>query len=169
MIKRLTWITFSIIVTSIGYAPQILAHSSNITYQKIEVMQVTAKYDNDQPMMNAQVVIYAPNNPSKIWGKGSTDEQGQFLFNPDRKITGNWTVKVRVAGHGQIITIPIKESSLIDNNEEESQQNKNSVMSQSNFTKLQTNETNPLQKLVIAVTGVWGFVGTALFFSRKNG
>ena len=41
------------------------------------------------------------------WHKGFTDEQGKFTFIPDYDNQGNWSIKVRSAGHGSLINIPI--------------------------------------------------------------
>lgn len=124
------------------------AHGANIQYQETEAIKIQATYDDGKPMADAQVVVYAPNDPGTPKIQGTTDGEGYFIFIPD--IPGNWDVKVRQAGHGQIITIPLGEKTVVEETKTE--------VNNSGYTQV--------QKLVMAATGVWGFVGTALFFSR---
>ncbi len=178
--KQLPAFTLGLIITSVVFPNPSLAHSTIIEYQATEAIAIEAKFDNGQPMVNAQVVVYAPDKPSVAWQKGLTDEQGKFSFIPDYNNEGNWSVKVRSAGHGNVINIPIqsqlssssanqlKTDSLPEEKKLASEEeNKTNTYSSS----IQTDNKAPLslpQKLLMAMMGSWGFVGTALFFSRKN-
>lgn len=155
----LFWLSWGIMIAIITYSPKTFAHGSNITYKTTKAVEITAKYENKTPMREAQVVIYAPDNPAQPWLKGMTNEEGKFTFIPNRKITGNWSIKVRLAGHGTMINIPI-ESSEIENSNEIKKLN---ISNQNNNPNLTT-----LQKLMMSLTGIWGLIGTALFFSRKS-
>jgi nickel transport protein len=103
-----------------------------------------------------------------------TDEKGKFIFTPDFSQGGDWTVKVRSAGHGGIVYIPVESLSTQETNEvnssqpSESRANNQIVKSPSPELEERTSSPTMLQKLMMAATGVWGFVGTALFFSRKK-
>jgi nickel transport protein len=101
-------------------------------------------------MAEAAVVIYAPTNPDTPWLKGKTDSQGKFSFTPDSTQEGTWQVKVRQAGHGDIINIPLGKSVAAAQ-----------ISTDSGYT--------PLQKFLMSASTLWGFIGTALFFSRKKG
>ncbi|MDB9314154.1 carboxypeptidase regulatory-like domain-containing protein [Spirulina sp. CS-785/01] len=138
-----------------------VAHGSNIEYRQTEAIQITAKYDSGTPMGEAQVTVYSPDDPATPWVQGVTDEQGNFTFVPDPDQRGNWEVKVRQSGHGDIISIPLEEQEAETASTSES----------ATITQATTNTTgySPLQKGVMAVVGVWGCVGTALFFLRKKG
>lgn len=131
------------------------AHGANIQYEQTEAIKIQATYDDGTPMGEAQVVIYGPDDPANPKIKGTTDSEGYFVFIPDGP--GNWDVKVRQAGHGDIITIPLGEKTVVEETKVEE-------------TKTEVN--NPgytqIQKLLMAATGVWGFVGTALYFSRSK-
>ena len=127
---------------------KVVAHGSKIKYRKTQAIEIYAAYDNEQPIANGQVIIYAPEDPSNPWLTGVTDEKGYFTFIPDAAQTGNWDVKVRKAGHGAIATIPITDSQP------------NQVSRQEIYT--------PWQKALLGVSGTWGFVGTALFFSKRK-
>jgi nickel transport protein len=155
----LSGLSGGIMMWIITYSPQTFAHGSKITYQSTQGIEITAKYENDTPMRDAQVVIYAPDDPATPWLKGLTNEEGKFMFIPNSKITGNWSIKVRFAGHGTMINIPI-ESSEIENSNEIKKLN---ISNQNNNPNLTT-----LQKLMMSLTGIWGLIGTALFFSRKS-
>lgn len=136
----------------------VLAHGARIEYQETSAITVRATYDDGTPMANAQVVIYAPDEPATPWLKGTTDSQGNFTFVPNRNNPGDWDVKVRQSGHGDITSIPITdERSSADASQAQMTANDDS---EGNYTSA--------QKLVMAAVGVWGFIGTALFFSRKK-
>lgn len=137
-------------LASLTSSVEVLAHAAKITYQEAQGIRITATYDQGQPLVNAQVVVYAPTDPATPWLKGETDATGSFSFVPDRNQSGNWDIKVRQSGHGALITIPIVANSTLDTNP---------VPNQLSYT--------PMQKLVMSASAIWGFVGTAMFFSCK--
>ena len=136
----------------------LLAHGAKIEYGNTNAIIIRASYDDGTPMKEAQAVVYAPNDPTIPWIKGITDQKGQFTFIPDPSISGNWDVKVRQSGHGSIVSIPIQQGVIASEKQPEVA-----------GVKLLTNNSDLtfLQKMIMAAAGVWGFLGTALFFSRK--
>ena len=163
--KQLPVFGFSLIVASTLYPLSSLAHNTMIEYQVQEAIAIEAKFDNGTSMSNAQVVIYAPDNPRQPWKQGVTDEQGKFTFIPDYTKEGNWSIKIRSAGHGSVINIPINSSNI-----PQSSISSHHYQTDSSAA-IKTNQNKQLsftQKLMMAIMGGWGFVGTALFFSRKN-
>ena len=171
--KQLPAFAFSLIAVSVSHSLPSLAHNTMIEYQATEAIAIEAKFDNGKPMTNAQVVVYAPDNPSVPWQKGLTDHKGQFTFIPDYDNQGDWSVKVRSAGHGSVISIPIQSLSSSSNIERSKNPPTISAATTKTFspTLAKANNNTPLsltQKLVMAIMGSWGFVGTALFFSRNN-
>ncbi len=150
--KKTNLLLISLIILPIlTRATQVYAHGSKINYRATKAIEIQATYDDGTPMANAQIVIYAPNNRNIPWMKAQTDAEGKFTFIPNEEIDGNWDVKVRQSGHGDIISIPVSD-----------RENLQTQIITSNF------EYNPMQKLVMTVASVWGFVGTALFFSRRK-
>lgn len=141
-----------IILPIFPWSTKIYAHGSKINYRQTQAIEIQATYDDGTPMANAQVVIYAPNDPSTPWMKGQTDSKGNFIFIPNYEISGNWEIKVRQSGHGGIIAIPVSNS-----------ENLKTQISTYDF------EYTAMQKLVMTAASVWGFVGTGLFFSRRKG
>ena len=134
-----------------------LSHGAKIQYRHTSAIAIQAKYDDGQPMANAQVVIYAPSDRKTPWIKGTTDGSGNFTFVPDinPENIGDWDIKVRQSGHGHITTIPIGKDLIATPNSQKA------LVSQGG-------EYTSTQKIVMAAAGVWGFIGTALFFSRSK-
>ena len=175
-------LSLGLILTPIIHSSPTLAHNTILEYQATEAIAINAKFDNGQPMKNAQVVIYAPDNPTVPWSKGSTDEAGKFTFIPDYQKTGNWTVKIRLAGHGSVINIPIENTAIpIESsssiNSENLTSNQKTIVDRNDNSKtltsamIQNNQNSNLswsQKLLMSIVGAWGFIGTALYFSGKN-
>jgi nickel transport protein len=122
------------------------AHGAKIEYTINMAVEIVATYDSGETMGAAQVTVYAPDDPATPWLSGTTDEGGRFTFMPDPVIPGTWDVQVRQAGHGDIIHIPIGEGAASGGS--------------SGFT--------PLQIALMSASVIWGFVGTALYFSRKG-
>jgi nickel transport protein len=162
--KTLSRVSFSLMIFLGVTMDKVLAHSTVINYQTKESIEIEAKFDNGTPMKNAQVVIYSPNNPTEAWLTSTTDENGKLVFTPDFSQLGNWSIKVRTAGHGAVINIPIEsESTKTDDSDTQE-----IITSRSTSPPPMNATLTTAQKLVMATTGVWGFVGTALFFSRKK-
>lgn len=86
------------------------AHGVKLEYQNTQAIQIQAAYDTGEPLAQAQVAVFAPDDPAKPWLTGTTDDQGRFVFTPDEAQTGGWEVQVRQAGHGDIVTIPLSGS-----------------------------------------------------------
>ncbi|MCW6036551.1 carboxypeptidase-like regulatory domain-containing protein [Spirulina subsalsa FACHB-351] len=149
-------------LTSGSIISPVLAHGSRVEYRTTEAITLKASYDNGEMMKNAQVTIYAPNDPQTPWLQATTDEKGEFVFTPDPSIPGNWEVTVRQAGHGNIVSIPVGDSTTEagETPEGETPPVRQATGSSGGYT--------PMQKAVMAGLGIWGFVGTALFFTRRN-
>jgi nickel transport protein len=138
-----------------------IAHGVAIEHEMTQAIAIEAIYDTGEPMAKAQVIVYAPDNSSTPWQKGTTDEKGKFVFVPDRAKAGNWKITVQQAGHGDVIVIPI-ESETASN-----------IPPTPTPEKEQVDPDNPetltsLQKGLMSSSVIWGFVGTAFFFSRRK-
>jgi len=123
------------------------AHGVRIDYRVDMTVEILAAYDTGEPMAGAQVSVYAPDEPSTPWLTGVCDEDGRFDFVPDASKAGTWSVRVRLAGHGDIVHIPIGESS-------------GAAGSSGGYA--------PLQIVLMAACVIWGSIGTALYFSRRR-
>jgi hypothetical protein len=60
--------------------------------------QVTVQFatGDGKPMVDADVNVYGPGDPTHIVKTGKTDKEGKFEFGVDRD--GMWTAEARVAG-----------------------------------------------------------------------
>jgi nickel transport protein len=124
----------------------VYAHGVNIEYTSDITIEIIARYDTGTPMAEAQVAVYAPDEPNTPWLTGVCDEEGRFSFVPDTSQPGIWDVQVRLAGHGGIIHIPVGETTAAEGG--------------GGFSHLQIG--------LMAACVVWGSVGTALYFSRRR-
>jgi nickel transport protein len=149
---------FLYLTLSLVSAAPVLAHGVAIEHRRTSAIEIRATYDSGEPMANAQVTVYAPDDPSTPWLKGTTTEEGTFVFVPDPDLTGDWDVKVRQSGHGDLVSIPVEKTEATATSDEQAQAS-NSWRG-GNYT--------PLQKLMMAALGIWGFIGTALFFARNQ-
>jgi len=126
-----------------------IAHGVDITAVPINAVEIYALFDSGQPMAGGQVTIYAPDEPLDPWLTGICDEEGRFIFVPDYSRPGMWEIKVRLAGHGDLIRLEVTAA-------------EESVVSEAGRLSF-------LQKIIMALVVVWGAVGTALYFSRRDG
>ncbi len=149
-------------------AQRSLAHGAVIEYRTTQALEVQAVYDTGEPLANAQVTVYSPENLSDPWLTGTTDPQGRFLFTPDPSISGNWDVQIRQAGHGDIVSIPIGEGNeaIATTSDASDSDSGNALFSSSSNGSTAT--LNPLQKWIMAGSVVWGLFGTAMFFAARS-
>ncbi len=147
----------------LSFAPLLLfmptlahAHGARIEYVANEavVVTITATYDSGTPMRDAQVIIYTPSDPVNAWLTGMTDHAGVFQFVPDVTQAGQWEVVVRQAGHGGTVYVPISADQV---------SGAATVQAQGS-----SNPMSPMQTALMGASVVWGFVGTALYFSRRR-
>lgn len=141
-----------------------IAHGAKLDYQTVSAIEVIATYDNGDPMVEAQIAVYTPEDPNTPWLTATTDDQGRFTFTPDPNLAGNWEVSVRQAGHGDIVAIPVgTEMAAAEAGSAESTQVAPMVAKRNR----EAGYTVP-QIVLMGAAGIWGFIGTALFFSRSK-
>lgn len=136
----------TLLAVGVGSARPAQAHGTAIEVTQAAV-EIKATFDNGEPMADAQVLIYSPSDLETPWKKGQTDTEGLYLFAPDADTPGAWEVTVRKAGHGGTTTFAVDGTALSGS---------------AGFAG-----APPVQKWVSMAAIIWGFVGTALFFSRK--
>jgi len=152
------WQFFLYLTLSFFSAAPALAHGVAIEHRRTSAIEIRAIYDSGEPMANAQVTVYAPSDPTTPWLKGTTTEEGTFVFVPNPEITGEWDVKVRQSGHGDLVSIPVENTEATAASDEQAQAS----------NSWQGGNYTPLQKAMMAALGIWGFIGTALFFTRNQ-
>jgi nickel transport protein len=157
------------VILGISYTQKGLTHGAYVNYQETKAIKIQAIYDGGKPIINGQVTVYNPVEPATPWLTGNTDENGEFVFIPDYSVTGNWQVRVRQAGHGTITTIPIS-TTITQALDKEDRININTLAHADNVKSGSVNNAGYTieQKLIMAASGVWGCIGTALYFSKKK-
>lgn len=155
-------LTLALTLGLAGWALPAIAHGVTVEHRQVSSVEIEARFETGEPMANAQVLVYAPDNPAEPWQQGTTNDQGQFSFTPDATQPGSWEVMVRQAGHGVLTTIPVADPAAensASNPGAEAEAEPNSLISPS--TGL-----SPVQQGITIGSVIWGFIGTALFFAR---
>lgn len=120
----------------------VFAHGAAINYKIESTVHINATYDSGDPMSEAQVAVFSPEDKQNPWLVDVTDEEGNFSFVPDMSMTGEWDVQVRQAGHGDLIHINLGETEGSDG------------------------AFSVAQIVVMSLSILWGLVGTALYFMK---
>ncbi|MGB2799198.1 MAG: carboxypeptidase-like regulatory domain-containing protein [Dehalococcoidia bacterium] len=144
--KYIICLTF-LLLTIFFLPTKVYAHGVDIEYTTSTAIDIVATYDTGEPMSGAQVVVYAPDDPSTPWLTGTCDDEGRFTFNPDTSKPGTWAVQVRLAGHGDIVHIPVGQDAVASGG---------------------TGGYTILQVVLMSICVIWGIAGTALYFLRRR-
>ena len=137
------------------HMPVAWAHGVQIKVNSAAI-EIQATYSNGQPLREAQVQVYSPNDPKQPWLSGTTDRDGHFSFAPDTNQPGNWNVSVRQAGHGGTTSVTVGRPA----------QPAAVPPSPNQVQPTQPATSPPTQPWVSVGAIVWGCIGTALFFAR---
>jgi nickel transport protein len=97
----------------------VAAHAVWLQSSPVAGLSIQAQYETGEPLREAQVTVFAPEQPRTPWKTGLTDDQGQFRFVPDPRQAGIWSIRVRQAGHGaflqvQVGAVPLPLSTAVD-------------------------------------------------------
>ena len=123
-------------------------HGAFVDVTETRAVAIDVRYDTDEPMTEAQVSVFAPDDPARPWRVGQTDAAGRFAFVPDDR-AGRWAIQVRQAGHGAMGYVEVGVAAGIT------------------LTSAATAGADPLQRLLMVASVVWGCIGTALYFRRN--
>ena len=99
-----------ILTLALGCPQAALAHSVETDYtvsDRFDRLDLQAKFSTGEPFQDAPVKIYAPGNLEEPWLEGTTDLEGQFAFQPEPSIQGEWTLQVGQFDHADILQIPV--------------------------------------------------------------
>lgn len=145
--SRISAIILALLALAWVTTQPVSAHGTQIDYAVGPQVQLQAKFDTGEPMANAQVTVYSPEDPANPWLVGEADADGNFAFSPDPSTPGRWDIFVRTAGHGDSLYVEIDEASA--------------VVAGSSSGGL----TVP-QIVLMSASVIWGLIGTALYFAR---
>lgn len=149
MIKRLVPVLG--LLVSAWTAPSVLAHGTAVNYRVTpKAVEIDAAFDTGAPMANAQITVYSPDGSTEPWLTGKADREGHFAFTLPPDQTGTWQVKVRQAGHGKILNIPVgTENAAVE-------------------ATVSSEPVSPMLRSLLGVVVVGGFVLTAILFSSRK-
>lgn len=92
------------------------AHMIETNYVLDNLLEFQSTFSTGEPVQQATVQIYAPNNPDEPWIELTTDDDGRFAFMPDPTLPGEWDVHIRQGFHEDIWTVPVVETGEVDFN-----------------------------------------------------
>jgi nickel transport protein len=125
-----------------------VAHGAFVDVTEIQAVAIGARYDTDEPMAGAQVSVFAPDDQAQPWHVGQTDAAGRFVFVPDDR-AGRWAIQVRQAGHGAMGYVEVDTAAGVTP------------------TIAAPAGLDPMQRVLMVASVVWGCIGTALYFRRN--
>ncbi|MEM7117277.1 MAG: hypothetical protein AAF614_32890 [Chloroflexota bacterium] len=149
MNKRPFWLTL-IIIAILLYASPALAHGTSMQMEVVNeaTLELRALFDTGEPMSEAQITVYAADNPTEAWHSGVADENGFYAFDVDTSIRGEWAISIRTAGHGEILHL--------------------NVLRNGTISLAEVAERPLWQTILIAVAVVAALGGIAYRYSRPN-
>jgi nickel transport protein len=115
-VRKVIFVASMILFACLGFPRGAWAHSVETDYlvSARSQLQIQAKFSTGEPFQEAPIKIYSPTNPDQPWAEGSTDAAGRFAFKPDPSIPGEWTVKIGQSDHGDILTVPVNQQGIDD-------------------------------------------------------
>lgn len=155
---------------SLALAPVSAAwgHGARIDYHLAPAVEIQARYDSGEPMAEAQVAVFAPEQPEQPWQTGMTDRAGRFSFVPGADRAGRWEVQVRQAGHGGVISIPLEGGNVAGDRDSAGANPPPSVLGKTQSSQSSARGYSPAQLGLMIALGLWGCIGTGLFFARRR-
>ncbi|MFM7425163.1 MAG: hypothetical protein ACKO7W_09265 [Elainella sp.] len=92
-----------------GWPSPALAHSVLTDYRLVaDALEIQSSYSTGEVFEGAKVVVYAPNDSTRPWLEGQTDQNGKFQFQPAASLPGEWTVRIGETGdHGDLLSVPV--------------------------------------------------------------
>ena len=133
----------------LGWPASAYAHGTVVDLAEVGAIQIEARFDDGTPMAEAQVAIYAPTDRATPWLTGQADENGYFVFVPDRSLTGQWDIQLRTSGHGDWVYVDIADGAVAE-------------------LRSSGGGLTWAQIALMSAAVIWGFVGTALYFMGEK-
>lgn len=163
-----------------GWAVPAHAHGVELDQEQTDAVAIEATYDTGEPMVDAQVSVYSPDDSETPWENGHIDEEGNFLFVPTEE--GTWEVEVRQAGHGDVIEVSVEQSepAVTEEEGEDEAQEQDEASPQQNEAAEQeaagtaatdtsaSGGTDVFQIVLMSALAIWGAIGTALYFVSRR-
>jgi hypothetical protein len=129
-------------------APSLYSHGTKYEIINSGKIGVKAMYETGDAMSGANVLVFPPGSSASA-ASIRTDKNGVFYFTPDAP--GTWIFQVRdTSGHGMRINLQIDESLSVKGGDQPG------------------SGLNIIQKVIMALSIVWGAIGTAFYFKGKK-
>ncbi|MBN1565964.1 MAG: hypothetical protein JXA10_19140 [Anaerolineae bacterium] len=151
--------------------------SLTVTYHLTQIpaalVTITAAFDSGEAMSEGQVTVYTPDNAKTPWLTGLCDAEGRYAFIVDTTNLGTWEIQVRQAGHGDWVRIPVEADmvQLADSPadaDSAGEAEKTPIITDVSGTSGGSSDFSPSQIVIMAVSVIWGLIGTALYFSSRK-
>jgi len=75
-------------------------------------LEFTASFSTGEPMADADVIVYAPEDRETPWQEAETDADGHYTFKPDPELVGDWRIEFEKEGHADIRIVPIDDMGI---------------------------------------------------------
>jgi nickel transport protein len=97
------------VILGLVICPKIVsAHAIETNFQlQSNALKIQSSFSNGEVYPDAKVVIYSPNDADHPWFEGRTDQNGEFKFNPDPTIAGNWSIEIGEDNHWDRLIVPV--------------------------------------------------------------
>jgi len=82
-------------------------HAVETNYLFEDELQIQTLFSHGEPLTDAKVQVFSPENPEEPWLEGKTDAEGRFSFAPDTELAGDWEIIIQEKGHGDMLTVPV--------------------------------------------------------------
>ena len=82
-------------------------HAVETNFLLEDELQIQTLFSSGEPLTDAKVQIFSPDNLEEPWLEGQTDEEGRFSFAPDTELPGDWEIVIQEKGHGDMLTVPV--------------------------------------------------------------
>ena len=82
-------------------------HAVETNFLFEDELQIQTLFSHGEPLTDAKVQVFSPENPEEPWLEGTTDEEGRFSFAPDTELPGDWEIVIQEKGHGDMLTVPV--------------------------------------------------------------
>ncbi|MEB3232798.1 MAG: carboxypeptidase regulatory-like domain-containing protein [Leptolyngbyaceae bacterium] len=124
----------------LGLGQTASAHMIETNYNLLDqALEFTSTFSTGEPVPEADVSIYAPNNLEEPWLELTTDENGRFSFTPDQSIPGEWEIHIEKGiGHQDFWTVPVNATGIDFDNIVMDADNHSTVANQNNWAAVAT-------------------------------
>ncbi|MEL6222949.1 MAG: carboxypeptidase regulatory-like domain-containing protein [Cyanobacteria bacterium J06627_8] len=155
------WLALPIALLAIaGSAPRAFAHMIETDFSLFgEELEFTSTFSSGEPVEEAQVTIYSPENPDEPWAELTTDEDGRFSFVPDEAVAGDWEIRIEQGiGHTDLWTVPVNEIGVDYDNISSGIQDEPTYIA----------SLDPYALAAAGVLGLGAFLGGLLYTTRNR-